>query len=61
MHDPADFPNVMVVGAKLTMQRALDCKVSGLVINEIRYCIGDIAAQVVRDRDIKVQYVSLHL
>ena len=37
------------------MQHALDCKVSGLLRhNEIRDCAGDIAAQVVRDADIKV-------
>ena len=59
MRDPTDLPSKCDgCGASLTMQHALDCKVGGLVIqrhNEIRDCIGDIAAilkvwtQVVRD------------
>ena len=50
MRDPADLPSKCDgCGASLTLQHALDCKVGGLVIqrhNEIRDCIGDIAAQV---------------
>ena len=50
MHDPTDLPSKSdVCEASLTLQHALDCKVGGLVIqrrNEIRDCIGDIAAQV---------------
>ena len=50
MRDPTDLPSKCDgCGASLTMQHALDCKVGGLVIqrhNEIRDCIGDIAAQV---------------
>ena len=50
MRDPTDLPSKCDgYGATLTMQHALDCKVGGLVIlrhNEIRDCIGDIAAQV---------------
>ena len=53
MHDPTDLPSKCDgCGASLTMQHALDCKVGGLVIqrhNELRDCIGDIAAQVVRE------------
>ena len=51
MRDSTDLPSKCYgCGASLTMQHALDCKVGGLVIqrhNEIRDCIGDIAAQVV--------------
>ena len=50
MRDPTDLPSKCDgCGASLTLQHALDCKVGGLVIqrhNEIRYCVGDIAAQV---------------
>ena len=50
MRDLTDLPSKCDgCGASLTMQHALDCKVGGLVIqrhNEIRDCIGDIAAQV---------------
>ena len=48
MRDPTDLPSKCDdCGASLTLQHALDCKVGGLVIqrhNEIRDCIGDIAA-----------------
>ena len=50
MRDPTDLPSKCDgCGASLTLQHALDCKVGGLVIqrhNEIRDCVGDIAAQV---------------
>ena len=50
MRDLTDLPSKCDgCGASLTLQHALDCKVGGLVIqrhNEIRDCIGDIAAQV---------------
>ena len=53
MCDSTDLPSKCDgCGASLTMQHALDCKVGGLVIqrhNEIRGCIGDIAAQVVME------------
>ena len=55
MRDPTDLPSKCDgCGAPLTLQHALDCKVGGLAIqrhNEIRDCIGDIAAhmQVVRE------------
>ena len=49
MRDPTDLPSKCDgCGASLTLQHALDCKVGGLVIqrhNEIRDCIGDIAAR----------------
>ena len=49
MRVPTDLPSKCDGSASLTLQHALDCKVGGLVIqrhNEIRDCIGDIAAQV---------------
>ena len=53
MRDLTDLPSKCDgCGASLTMQHALDCIVGGLVIqrhNEIRGCIGDIAAQVVME------------